>query len=182
MVGAASAVINALPQVDRYLELGAGRGSTFRRVAATEKVGVDVSGGDGVLTMTTDEFFREYSGPSFDVVFIDADHEAQQTLRDYNNSITVLSGGGVILLHDMVPPEEAFIASNLCGDVYRLLSALVQQEQSMLVLDHDFGLTIVFNPLPVRALPDLSFHQFHSQIFPRIPIVNLPEMIAKVRE
>lgn len=88
-----------------YLELGCHENATFRAVECAEKVGVDPLRG-GTLRLTSDEFFAR-NDRTFDLILIDGLHTFAQSLCDVCNSLSVLSSGGVIVLHDCLPETEA---------------------------------------------------------------------------
>lgn len=144
-------VINAIPGIEdlRYLELGVCGGGTFDRVLARDKVSVDVARFPPSLhptyLMPTDEFF---AGPGrvkfFDVVFIDACHEVSQVVRDFTNAAARLKPDGIILLHDLLPPDESYTSPSFCHDGFRFLIWLAQSGvMEYVVEDGDYGLTAV---------------------------------------
>ncbi len=108
--------------VDRsvsYLEIGVRNpDDNFNKIIADVKVGVDPAvqfvAGTG-FTLTSDRFFSEmFTGTispkatTFDVVFIDGLHEANQVYIDVQNALKVLRPNGYIVLHDCSPPLESF--------------------------------------------------------------------------
>ena len=158
----AAHVINAISGIERlrYLELGICGGGTFARVRAGEKVGVDhAQYEDGCrvdFLMSTDSFFAGPGrGRRFDVVFIDACHDFPNVFRDFNHSVAALDPGGIVLLHDLVPPDPAHTSPSLCSDAFRLLHLLLTQPRTgleVVVQAGDYGLTAVRGARPV-ALP-----------------------------
>ncbi len=50
----------------------------------------------GTHRMTSDEFFRQYQGPPFDLIFIDGLHLSEQVLTDIKNALQWLSPGQVL--------------------------------------------------------------------------------------
>lgn len=183
MLGSVVALINSLPpdRRKRYLELGVGGRQTFDAVRAEHKVGVDVAGsGADVHKMTTDEFFETISpDKQFDVVFIDACHDYPQVLRDFNNA-AVHCARGIVFLHDMVPPSAELTAKHLCSDSFKLLWGFIRENQSVMVLDADFGLTAVLKPQPLEPDPswgEVTYEQFGQM---ELPTVSLEEMMRVV--
>lgn len=176
-----SAVINAVDQIGRkrYLELGVAERTTFDVVRAGSKVGVDIvsNGADDVLEMTTDEFFAGLPPEvRFDIVFIDACHNYQQVLRDYNNAAECCPEG-IVFLHDMVPPSIEYTAKDLCWDAYKLLGPLMRGEHEVRVMDTLYGLTAVLKPRPVSPHPDwenLSYDEFMAV---DLPLISLEQMV-----
>ena len=89
---------------------------------------------------------------TFDIIFIDGEHTEKQVLKDIRNSLRILNEGGVIVLHDCMPPdawhqreEEEYIkGQNWNGAVWK--AALNFFNESMFnctLLDTDWGLGII---------------------------------------
>ena len=154
-------VIQQVPGIETksYLELGVwtvlGRG-------AMRRVGVDVqprqSYQDDTVEfhqMTTDEYFAGPGrGELFDVVFIDADHKYESVYRDYNNVCDILAPGGLVLLHDLVPPDEEHLSPARCDDAFKMLLSLLALRpfDDILTMDTNMGLTAVRG---ARRLPEV---------------------------
>jgi SAM-dependent methyltransferase len=106
-----------------YLEIGCKGNTTFDRVEALTKVGVDPDRG-GTLRMTSDKYFETHD-QKFDLIFVDGLHERAQVLRDIDNALTRLNPGGTIVMHDCDPPSEERqrvpqgAQRGWCGDVWR---------------------------------------------------------------
>jgi len=126
-------------QPESFLELGTLRGDNFRAIRCPRKVSVDIND-HGTFKGTTDKFFAQNKA-RFDVVFIDACHDIEFALRDWNNAIKVADR--LIVLHDMVPPTAAFLQRNKCSNAYLLLNALIDADVEHRTLDQDCGLTVV---------------------------------------
>jgi hypothetical protein len=136
----------------RYLEIGVQDGFTFEAIRARRRVGVEpfprfsvvhLPRNASIFEGTSDQYFSS-AEETFDVVFVDGLHEASQTYRDVVNSCRLLSSGGVILLDDVFPLDEASSLPSLeasemakleqgighwfwYGDVYKVLG-LIQDE------------------------------------------------------
>ena len=91
-----------------YLEIGCATNVLFDATYAPNKIGVDPEIG-GTHRMSSDKFF-ETNSQFFDVIFIDGLHTYEQVQRDLINSLEVLSPGGFIAFHDMLP--GSWIAAN----------------------------------------------------------------------
>lgn len=93
-----------------YLEIGIETGSHHRKIKVEDKTGVDPDPKSAASHKMTSDHFFEYNkskiGKTFDIVFIDGLHEADQVYRDIQNSIKVLNEGGTIVLHDLLPETE----------------------------------------------------------------------------
>lgn len=99
-----------------YLEVGVEKGETFEGITAARRVGVDpkplfnnhlLPGGVEFFETTSDKFFSDYSGESFDLIFLDGLHEARQTYRDIINAFALLKSPGFVLVDDVWPTDFA---------------------------------------------------------------------------
>tara|TARA_A200000159_G_C7262001_1_gene313509 strand:- start:70 stop:717 length:648 start_codon:yes stop_codon:yes gene_type:complete len=91
-----------------YLEIGVrDHKQNFDKITIAHKVGVDPDiekecDRDPTHKITSDEYFSSHN-ETFDIIFIDGLHEAEQVERDISNSIDRLNEGGFIVCHDMNP-------------------------------------------------------------------------------
>jgi hypothetical protein len=136
-----------------YLEIGVYNGTNLRNVIAEYKVGVDPApnwSGEGVTDykMTSDAFFRQ-NKESFDIIFIDGLHHADQVYKDVINSLAVLNKGGTIVCHDMNPEHEVYQmipqqSDIWLGDCWKAWIRLRKElDYEMYVIDVDFGCGII---------------------------------------
>ena len=97
-------ILSVLDALDAksFLEIGTGPGDVHNVVRVDRKVGVDPFNvcADTVLKMTSDEFFAQ-NKDKFDLIFIDGDHSAEQSSKDFYNAVEALNECGVILMHDI---------------------------------------------------------------------------------
>lgn len=170
-----------------YLEIGVSKGDCFLAIKARRKVAVDPKFNVSprrklkkifrnwraqYYEMASDDFFATVRFPhSFDVVFIDGKHTYQQSLKDFENALSVLGQHGVILLHDCNPPDATMAhpgespaqvaALGLpgwhgawMGDVWKTICHLRSQRSDLrvLVLDCDCGLGIITRGAAGQAL------------------------------
>lgn len=152
---------------DSYLEIGCGSDRTFRRIAASHRVGVDPQRG-GTLRMTSDDFFA-VNCEQFDLIFVDGLHLAEQVLRDVDHALQCLTPAGCVVLHDCLPIREhhqlrAPSRRSWTGDVWKAAVQLRQRRDcDFAVLDSDWGLGVLF-PRPNTDLlppqPALSWNDF----------------------
>ena len=120
-------IINVLTkQFHNYLEIGIENGYTVSKTHFLHKVGVDPDPKCDTLDnveihkCTSDYYFNkinisdnestdsddciENTKPLiFDVIFIDGMHHCENILRDFNNSINVLTNDGIIFVDDCIP-------------------------------------------------------------------------------
>lgn len=97
----------------RYLEIGVSQGVTFHALKATSRVAVDPEfafpipsepePGVEYHLQTSDDFFADYRGAKFDVIYLDGLHTFEQTLRDTLNAILFIKDKGIIVIDDVVP-------------------------------------------------------------------------------
>lgn len=146
-------IINTLiRQVDAkdYLEIGVSSGENFREVVCTNKIGVDPErASPATIHMTSDEFF-EINQRTYDIIFVDGLHHADQVYRDVQNSLKFLNDGGYIVCHDMNPQEKAhqeipFKGGHWNGDCWKAFVRLRAEHNDleMCVLDTDEGCAII---------------------------------------
>jgi len=60
-----------------------------------------------VWEMTSDEFFQQYDGPQFDLIYIDGSHEYEQVLRDAVNAWPLLKERGLLAFDDYLWTRSA---------------------------------------------------------------------------
>lgn len=106
-------IINHLIQKNnykRYLEIGVENGHSLHQVKCDLIHGVDPSSKQATFQIPSDEFFKILKTFSpettYDIIFIDGLHVADQVDRDIINSLRHLSFGGTIVVHDCNPPTE----------------------------------------------------------------------------
>lgn len=139
-----------------YLEIGVSNPvNNFDKIPVAHKVGVDPNPkAQATYCMTSDEYFLHYIEElplrlSFDLIFIDGLHHADQVKRDFENSLKVLNEGGLIVLHDTCPDKEKIThvprdrPGRWLGDVYKFASTLSNYNVNYFTLDIDNGCTVV---------------------------------------
>lgn len=209
-----NALSNRFPSRPRYLEIGLQEGKTFEQIRATTRVGVEpyprfslksLPRNSEVYVGTSDSFFGSCQS-KFDLVFLDGLHEANQTYRDLVNALRFLAPGGVILLDDVVPLDEASSLPSLrdselqkrkmgishpfwYGDVYKVLGAIIEMHPDLnLVLIGDTPEHIQALIWPVNSDTVFSAHPgaehamsnwTFSDFFPTSHFLNCLEMLSE---
>ncbi|MEO1564332.1 MAG: class I SAM-dependent methyltransferase [Pseudomonadota bacterium] len=112
------AIINhliTLYSYENYLEIGLGKPKFLHDwVLANNKISVDPDPTvPATFSMTSDEFF-EQNEQFFDLIFIDGLHTGDQVEKDITNALQILSPGGIILLHDLNPPDALHAREEFC--------------------------------------------------------------------
>ena len=148
-------------RVRRYLEIGVDTGGTLALSRAQWNCGVDpafsirspLEGNFCLVRKTSDDFFREYAGEPFDLVFVDGLHEATQVSRDLFNALRHLEPSGLIAVHDTVPFNRTVASARRytsiwTGDVYRALVPYIQccEDGVLTLLAAPAGLTLMKSP------------------------------------
>lgn len=146
-----------------YLEIGVDNGKNYQQIVCENKYCVDpyfLNNSDDVKKeedipsfvtwrMTSDEMFDTIKkSVKFDIVFIDGLHTEEQVGRDIINSLKHLNNGGCIVVHDCLPPnEKAQIVPRIqglwCGDVWKAMTMLKEQDIKFNVVDTDLGCGII---------------------------------------
>lgn len=145
-----------------YLEIGCAGDEVFNRTkdSVALAIGVDPSKG-GTHRMSSDEFFKN-NIETFDVIFIDGDHNAKQAIIDVHNALAILNEGGTIVLHDcnprvelrQIPHDNPNHTYN--GDVWKVaLSLRLRSDLEIVIIDVDHGMGVVrrrpnLHPLPAE--------------------------------
>ena len=135
-----------------YLEIGVREPiGNYNHINCKNKTAVDPYPLDSiVLPMTSDAFFYQNKS-TFDIIFIDGLHHADQVEKDIANSLKVLNQGGYIICHDMNPTTELMqivpiqTNSEWTGDCWRAWVKVrsTNPNISMEVVDTDFGVGII---------------------------------------
>lgn len=162
----------------KYLELGIYDGRNINQVRSKDKISVDVSF-PSTYQMTTDKFFETIDPETkFDVIYIDACHNIDYVVRDWNNSINHLSINGIIFTHDMIPPSEEWTKPQYCGTSFKLLNHIVINNlmDNTYLVSHpkngDYGLTCFFRPEYVE-LKNINLNVTYSEYLNNLNSIKL---------
>jgi hypothetical protein len=140
-------------QYGSYLEIGTGVSrENFDRIQCAHKHGIDQAVDvEGVQHLDSDTFFKE-ALDTFDVIFIDGSHDEPQVDRDIANSLLRLNPGGVIIMHDCLPPDEWHqrpscdyrSGENWNGTVWKsVLKYFALSEWSCYIVNCDWGCGVI---------------------------------------
>jgi predicted O-methyltransferase YrrM len=123
-----------------YLELGIYCGRTFSLMenVVDKSIGVDISPQFTprrglVFSSSTEDFFK-VNRETFDLIFIDADHQFDCARNDLLHSLEILNPGGVITMHDTDPIREELIQKEFCGDSYRVVDWIIETREDLNVV------------------------------------------------
>lgn len=133
--------------LNSYLEIGVQVPElNFDRIVCSYKVGVDPDPkARATFVCTSDEFFEQNKG-TYDLVFIDGLHTAEQVQKDFENALKVLSPNGFIVLHDCNPKKEEHTlvprptkTGTWNGDVYKFATRLYMNNFVTVDIDNGCG-------------------------------------------
>lgn len=164
-----SIIINHLPGIENktYLELGVFNGLNFNQILSKNKFSVDING-NALYNGTTDEYFPQLSKEEkFDIIFIDACHDYEYVLKDFNNSVQHCNEW--ILMHDMIPPGQKYTKSHKCSDAYKVLYYLLKETKfEIYPMNNNYGFTLIKMPAniitPGEEFSTASYDKFMSYI------------------
>jgi hypothetical protein len=110
-----------------YLELGIRDASNcFNHIPCEVKEGVDIKPDcSPTWCMTTDEYFSTVGNEkTWDLIFIDASHEKNQVMRDFENSLKRLNKNGTIIMDDINPTEAWLLNPEFCDNAWETFGEL----------------------------------------------------------
>lgn len=164
-----------------YIEIGVFACINFLKIVAPIKHAVDPlirvpqtfkdSETDLYFEIESDRYFKEQEKflqkNGIDVIFVDGLHTYQQSLADIKNALKYLNKGGVIIVHDCIPKNEAAAHPDMkiaqktpgftggwMGDVWKSIVWLRSncKDLNVFVLDTDCGLGIITKGEPEQML------------------------------
>lgn len=181
-----STIINNIVDIENYsyLELGIFKNVNFNNIKCINKFSVDMNG-NAMFTGTTDEYFQQLSkNEQFDIIFIDANHDYEYVVRDFNNAINHATKW--VLLHDMIPSSKKFIQPKFCSDSFRVLQYLIKETDfEIYAMNNNFGLTFVKMPAtniePPAEYSAISYDEF-VEFISTVKLYSDEEMIEILRK
>lgn len=191
-----TAILNTLIEkfhYQSYLEIGQGRKQdNFNWVQCKTKIGVDPNKTlEAAYPLTSDEFFA-INKNSFDLIFIDGLHHADQVERDILNALKVLNNKGTIVVHDCNPmTEEMQIVPRQqeawTGDVWKTWVKLraTRPDLKMYVIDVNFGCGIVQKQdktlEPIRADRQMSYSVFAKNRKKLLNLIDVADFLRSLK-
>jgi len=141
-----------------YVELGLYQCELFNKIIpfADELIGVDMATEAGTfmkktkkasfVNCSTDEYCKIASakGLKIDMLFIDANHSYESVKNDFLGYFSMVSEGGIILLHDGYPKDIQHTGNGYCGDGYKAIDELTRSaiDYEMMTIPVHPGLTL----------------------------------------
>jgi SAM-dependent methyltransferase len=172
-----------------YLEIGLQNSEqNFDRIYLNDKVSVDPDPqANAMHRMTSDKFF-ENNKKTFDIVFIDGLHHADQVQKDFNNALDCLNPGGCILLHDTNPEYEQYTVvprqkptGHWNGDVYRFACKLFDSRHYYYTVNTDNGVTCVFpvDDSHVYGSNTVTWKEFYTLRAKLLQLISIQDFLNK---
>ena len=177
-----------------YLEIGIHDGANFDAIVCVKKVGVDPvsfpwKNPEFILVDTSDSFFTRNIN-TFDVIFIDGLHEADQVLRDIKNALKVLSKDGYIVCHDMNPVRKEhqtvpYNGGHWNGDCWKAMVELRRTESELYtaVVEIDEGLGIITRNAmcrPISVTQELTYENLEVNRKEWLNLISLSHFYTSV--
>lgn len=185
-------VINLIDGVPEktYLELGVADNFNFNNINCQKKFSVDTNG-RATITATTDQFFdRLDQQQKFDIIYIDANHNCDYVIRDFNNSIKHCTQW--VVLHDLIPPTEMHTQERYCSDAYKVLYYMITKCKLPIFTMKEpsfMGLTFVKMPLDLDfsisekdITYDISYEDFMNYIASNYQRYSIEEIASELNE
>lgn len=181
-----SEIINNLKNIQEcsYLELGVRDNINFNKINAKTKMSVDING-DAMFNGTTDAYFASLAPDvKFDIIFIDACHDYEYVVRDFNNSVD--RANKWILMHDMIPPSLKHTSPKFCSDSYKILYHMLKEQQfEIYPMDNNFGFTLIRMPAnkihPAESYATVTYSEF-SEFINTVKLYSNEEIIRLLKD
>lgn len=103
-------------------------------------------------------------GPhQYDMVFVDPHHTYDCTATDLYGAWCLLRPGGIMVVHDCVPPDEnyaspAYVEGNWCGVTYQAYIdfGFAHADAQRYTVDCDYGCGVIFKPRSIEPVEPLA--------------------------
>jgi SAM-dependent methyltransferase len=154
----------------KYLEIGIQYAVAWNEIICDYKVGVEpihAHSDPRINKLYSNEFFN-INKETFDIIFIDGDHNYAQVINDIRNAKTVLNPGGSIVLHDCRPLTEEFATNPLLnGTVWKAVCEIRAEENwRICTLDDDHGVGVLQegSMQPIKTDSSLTYAEFSQNM------------------
>lgn len=155
-----------------YLEIGQGMAeNNLNWIKCRIRIGVDPDPVcNAAYCLPSDEFFR-INRETFDLIFIDGLHHADQAYRDIINALKILNQNGTIVVHDCNPFNEGMqmvprSQDIWTGDVWKAWVRLRSERSDleMFVVDNDSGFGVIRPGIQKTiSVPESLTYQYLSE-------------------
>lgn len=159
----------------KYLEIGIEFKNNWEQISCASKTGVEPNPFEdqsNIFLGTSDQFFAQ-NHDTFDLIFIDGDHNQEQVEKDFENARKVLSRGGSIVFHDATPHSIEYTDSKSCGTVFKaLLKIRSMYDFDMCTFSEDHGVCVIRPDVSAEKIEcrDLEWQEFYER---RVELLNV---------
>jgi hypothetical protein len=154
-----------------FLQIGLADGTLFKAIKCKSKTGIGSS--INKAEVKAEDHFKGNKS-KFDFILIDNNHLANELEREIVLSYNRLPDGGILLIHDVIPPSEEStviprISDKFCGEVYKVACGLVDKyDLEYSYIEDPVGFLMVKKQGKTRlkkgfTFHDLTFEQFESE-------------------
>lgn len=165
-------IINLIKDIENktYLELGIADNQNYNGILSQNKQSVDTNG-RATFNGTTDDFFTNIDPATiFDIIFIDANHDYDYVVRDFNNSVKHCKEW--LAIHDMIPPTLYHTHHTQCSDSYKILYYIIKERSDItwFALKDPMYVGLTFVKMPAEQLnpndkyQNISYEEFMNEI------------------
>jgi predicted O-methyltransferase YrrM len=98
---------------------------------------------------TSDDFAKNFN-EKIAFAFIDGNHNYDFVKRDFFFVYNLLNPGGIVLMHDMLPPSERYLDHGHCSDAYKLRLELEKRQDIEIITwpyPDPYGISMVMKKL-----------------------------------
>lgn len=182
-----------------YLEIGVNKGESLSLARPdTHAIGVDpepnirspLRAWTRIYQTTSDQFFKDYKGDPFDLIFLDGLHHFEVTARDFINAERFCKPTSVILIHDTIPltafsSTRTLNQSHWTGDVWKLVPSLIKGRPDLTIFTiacPPSGLTVVKGFTTPKGLSSEMLEEYKSKDFAWINAdwVNIQNVVGNI--
>jgi len=177
-----------------YLEIGLGDSESFSKIKCENKVGIEPDvhelNEDYVTHCETSDEFFAHNKQTFDLIFIDGLHHADQVYRDTINSLLILNSKGIVMLHDLNPPTRDLQAVprgdrvDWNGDCWKAWVRLRKDiiNRNMFVIDTDWGCGIIQEGINIfdRPRERIEYENFEIKREQWLNLVSVEQWLSKI--
>lgn len=185
-------------KLNNYLEIGVEDGTTFNKINIKNKIGIDPIPSKeclykNIYLMTSDEYFEFNNKQNkFDIIFIDGSKIESQVNKDIQNSLSILSDKGFIILKNCNPLRKInqrnsfFLDGKYLpwnGTVWRSYANLRMNNPKlkMNVINCDWGIGIIQNGKQecYKKIDDLKFNHLDGDRYNLLNLISIYDFLKE---
>jgi len=149
-----------------YFEIGVRHFETFNSIKIDLKESLDHNPGyNATYVGKSDDVFKTLpKDKKWDIIFVDADHERDQVLRDIKNSLNHLNENGTVVCHDMCPPNKMHLRWEYCNNSWEALAKLRTTDPNLEIftVDTDYGVGVIRRGSQKLYVGDIPFRKEYN--------------------